>query len=124
MRDQRPFDTVPWDWKDYSNRVWLRVTGVGLSTGGDKDLRSVRFSYSPSSGKSEEEAIAIQSFNMFTGRHAEHFLLRVLFGAADSSIEPSKRITGGKAFHIYTLTNKAGETNTVFFDGTMYHGLF
>ena len=122
--DHGPFDTVPWAWKDYSNRVWLRVAGVGLSTDGDKDLRSVRFYYSPRSGKSEEEAIAIQSFNKFTGRYAEYFLLRVLFGAADSSIEPSERMTGSKAFHIYTLTNKAGETNTVFFDGTMYHNLF
>jgi hypothetical protein len=116
------FDRMPWAY--YSNRVWLRVTGVGLATGQGKDLRSVSFSYSPSSGKSEEEAIAIQSFNMFSGRHAEHFLLRVLFGAGDSSVDPSERITGGKAFHIYTFTNKKGESNTVFFDGTMYHDLF
>ena len=31
------FNTVPWRWADYSNRVWITVSGVGVgvpSTGG------------------------------------------------------------------------------------------
>jgi len=62
--------------------------------------------------------------NMFSGRHAEHFLLRVLYGTRDASLSCSNVVTDGKAFHIYRFMSNTGETNTVYFDGTMYHDLF
>jgi hypothetical protein len=114
---------MQWRWEDYSNRVWISVSGVGLEDRSNI-LKQVNFSYSPSAGKSSAEAIAVSSFNMFTGRQAEEFLLRVLFGVRDGSVSHSNLLSNGKAFHIYRFTTPQGLTNTVFFDGTMYHNLF
>jgi hypothetical protein len=79
----------------------------------------------PNTAKSEEKAIAITAFDMFAGSRAERFLLRVLYGTG--RLTPNNRsevLTNGKAFHIYTLTNRIGETNLVYFDATHYHGFW
>ncbi len=120
------FDTVPWRWEDYSNRVWIAVQGVGVevpSTNGSP-LKKVRFSYSRNTGSSPAEAIAISSFNMFSGRHAEQVLLKVLFGMEGTSLSHSNLLSDGKAFHVYTFRTSEGTTNTTYFDATMYHHLF
>jgi hypothetical protein len=117
------FATLPWRWEDYSNRVWIAVAGVGLEVGRSNALKRVSFSYSPNTGRSKEEAIAIRSFDAFSGRRAEHLLLRVLFGAAHNPLSYSSAVSGGKAFHIYSFTDETGQTNTVYFDGTKYHNL-
>ena len=118
-------DGVTWHWEDYSNRPWIGVSGVGLQTGSTNPMKSISFSYSPNTAKSEEEAIAITAFDMFAGSRAERFLLRVLYGTG--RLTPNNRsevLTNGKAFHIYTLTNRIGETNLVYFDATHYHGFW
>lgn len=118
-------DTLPCRWEDYSNRVWIAVSGVGVEVGRSNILQEIHFSYSPNTGRSSDQAIAIWSFNMITGRRAEQFLLRVLYGTGDSTVSRSNLISDGKAFHIYTFKNPAGDaTNTVYFDGTKYHNLF
>ena len=117
------FDTVPWRWADYTNRVWVSVSGVGVEDGRSNSLKNVKFSYSPNTGKSANEAIAISSFNMFTGRRAEELLLKVLFGV-EKIPRYSDLLSDGKVFHIYKCNTHSGTTNTVYFDGTMYHNLF
>jgi hypothetical protein len=118
-------DGVAWRWEDYSNRVWISVTGVGLQTGLTNAVKKIAFSYSPNTGKSLEDAIAITAFDMFAGSRAERFLLRVLYGTGSlTPLNPSEIVTNGKAFHIYTLSNRIGETNAVYFDGTHYHGIW
>jgi|WetSurMetagenome_2_1015567.scaffolds.fasta_scaffold1041822_1 hypothetical protein len=120
------FDTVPWRWADYSNRVWIAVQGVGVevpSTNGTS-LKKVNFSYSPNTGRSTAEAIAISSFNMFSGRRAEQLLLKVLFGMKGTSLSSSNLLSDGKAFHIYSFKTSEGTTNTTYFDATMYYHLF
>jgi hypothetical protein len=120
------FDTLPWRWADYSNRVWITVQGVGVeipSTNGSS-FKKVNFSYSPNTAKSPAEAIAISSFNMFSGKRAEQLLLKVLFGMKGTSLSTSNLLSDGKAFHIYRFNTSEGTTNTIYFDGTMYHHLF
>src|ERR1041384_7519751 len=79
-QESSSFDTVPWRWQDYSNRVWLSVSGVGVENTRAKTniLKKFNFSYSPNTGKSPAEAIAIQSFDMLSGDKAERLLLKVL----------------------------------------------
>lgn len=120
------FEIVPWNWADYSNRVWISVSGVGVEgfRANSGTLKKVNFSYSPNTGKSAAEAIAISSFDMISGGRSEQLLLKVLFGMEGSSLSDSNLLSDGKAFHIYTFKTHAGATNTVFFDVTMYFNLF
>src|SRR4030095_13445892 len=100
-------DGVAWRWEDYSNRNWISVSGVGLQTGLTNWLKNISFSYSPNTGKSQAEPIAITAFDMFAGGRAERFLLRVFYGAGRlAPIDYSVVVTNGKAFHIYALTNR------------------
>jgi hypothetical protein len=126
------FDIVPFRWEDYSNRVWISVTGVDVENPSVKTnrLKNFDFSYSPNTGKSPVEAIAILSFNMLSGAKAERLLLKVLFGMKGNWLSNSNVLLDGKAFHIYTFEAKAdlsgrpGKTNTIYFDATKYHNLF
>jgi len=120
------FDTIPWQWADYSNRVWISVSGVGLEVKGTNgpSIKKVSFSYSPNTGKSLAEAIAITSFDMFSGDRAERFLLKVLFGMQGTWLSQSNFVSDGKAFHSYRFKTSGDTTNTAYFDGTMYHNLF
>jgi hypothetical protein len=126
------FDTVPWRWEDYSNRVWISVSGVGVESFvlRTNSLKRFGFSYSPSTGKSPADAIAIRAFDMFAGDKAERLLLKVLFGMEGSWLSHSNVVRDGKAFHIYTFQTRTGtaggecQTNTAYFDATKYHNLF
>ena len=117
-------DGISWRWKDYSNRVWISESYLRPKTGANTARRTA-FSYSPNTGISQEEAIAIRAFNMFGGGRAERHLLAKLFEEdGNPLLDHSDVVTNGKAFHIYTFTNLAGETCTVYFDATHYHHLW
>ena len=120
------FDTVSWRWADYSNRVWIAVQDVGVEVPSKNgtSLKKVNFMYSPNTGRSTAEAIALSSFNMFSGRRAEQLLLKVLFGMKGTSLSTSNLLSDRKAFHVYTFKASDGATNTTYFDATMYHHLF
>ena len=86
-------DGVIWRWEDYSNRIWISVSGVGLQTRLTNPLKKISFSYSPNTGKSSEEAIAITAFDMFAGIRAERFLLRVFYGTGRlTPLNPSEMV--------------------------------
>lgn len=131
-QESSSFDPVPWRWQDYSNRVWIAVNGVGVENTRTKtnNLKKFSFSYSPNTGKFPAEAIAIRSFDMFSGDKAERLLLKVLFGMEGNWLSNSNAVLNGKAFHIYTFKTlagtpgSAGSTNTIYFDATQYHNQF
>ena len=125
-REPVTFDTVPFRWEDYSNRVWISVSGVGVENPNAKTniLKKVNFKYSPNTGKSPAESIAVVSFNMFSGDTAERLLLKVLFDMEGNWLSSSNVVLDGKAFHIYRIKTHSNATNTIYFDATKYHNLF